>query len=142
MAFSRVLGIIHLDMLSSIHVRHFWKWEKVSHSSWVLSQLIGWIFILELFIDNSCNSAYFPRLITLELPKSPYSNYLKLTSARFCGPLFNLGTYILHKIHTLEQINVVIYSILVSIEISNFLNIWLTNITRKLSENKWENFYC
>ena len=93
MAFSRVLGIIHLDMLSSIHVRHFWKWEKVSHSSWVLSQLIGWIFILELFIDNSCNSAYFPRLITLELPKSPYSNYIKHTlieSTVFCPPIYHL----------------------------------------------------
>ena len=67
-------------MLSPIHVRHFWNfWENILHRNWVLSQLAVWIFISELFIDISSNSAYFPRLITLELPKSPNSNYLKLT---------------------------------------------------------------
>ena len=67
-------------MLSPIHVRHFWNfWENILHRNWVLSQLAVWIFISELFIDISSNSAYFPRLITLELPKLPNSNYLKLT---------------------------------------------------------------
>ena len=80
LAFFQVLGIIHFDMLNPIHVRRFWNfWEIVSNHSLGLSLLTGWIYISELFIDNSCNSAYFPSLITLELPKSPNSNYLKLT---------------------------------------------------------------
>ena len=43
------------------------------------SQLTGWIIIWLLFINNSHNSAYFLRPITLELLKSPNSNCLKLT---------------------------------------------------------------
>ena len=42
------------------------------------------------FFVYSCNSAYFSRPITLKLPKSPNSNYLKLTikeSAVLCPPL-------------------------------------------------------
>ena len=56
--------------------------EKVSYRIWVLSY--------DLFHTYSRNSAYFPRPMTLESPKSPNSNYLKLTikeSTVFCTPL-------------------------------------------------------
>ena len=90
--FSQILGLVHLNLWCPFYVRNFSKfWVKVSIYIWVLSQLMGWIFVLWIFNDNPRNSAYFPRPMTQESPKSPNSNYLKLTvkeSTVLCPPLY------------------------------------------------------
>ena len=48
---------------------------KVSYRIWVIGFLRAWIFISYGFFAYSRNSAYFPRPIMLESPKSPNSNY-------------------------------------------------------------------
>ena len=44
--FSQILGQVHLNLRCPFYVRNFSKfWVKVSIYIWVLSQLIGWIFV-------------------------------------------------------------------------------------------------
>ena len=63
--FSQILGLVHLNLWCPFYVRNFSKfWVKVSIYIWVLSQLMGWIFVLWFFNDNPRNSVYFPRPMT------------------------------------------------------------------------------
>ena len=91
--FFQVLGIIHLNMLSPIHVRNVRHFEEfLLYQFWVYSVLTVYISISEIYNMYSLNLWYFSYHLTKKSPENSDSNYVKLrfnpSKDYWIGPYF------------------------------------------------------
>ena len=76
----QVLGIIHINILSPIHVRNFWSnLGFLKKQKWVLILLSDWVFSSEYFVAYSGNIWNFFYWFSQKSPENSNSIYAKST---------------------------------------------------------------
>ena len=78
--FFQVLGIIHINILSPIHVRNFWSnLGFLKKQKWVLILLSDWVFSSEYFVAYSANIWNFIYWFSQKSSENSNSIYAKFT---------------------------------------------------------------